>query len=614
MKLNILLVDADPEVSEYIALRIRHESSKFSIAIVDGGIECLEYLRINRVDCILSDYQMPGMTGMELLHTLRACGNDTPFIFITAQGSEEVAREAFKNGAHDYFTKDRGFAHFARITNSIEQAVKQHRAEKSKLKAEAALLKERNTFNSILDCIEDVISIHDKYFRIVYQNAATKKAFGEHTGELCYKAYQGRDSICDDCQLARSYMDGEVHRLRKRIPVDGRDLVFEVVSYPMLDKSGELTGGIELAIDVTKTCEAEEALAEGERLLESVFASIRDEITVLDMDQNILRHNPTIAHNYAHAMPVVGRKCYEAFQGRTSVCPGCPSERALKTGETARAEVAAKDALGNIRGWVDIHSFPLVDSATGRIKGVIEHVRDVTDRKMLENRTADFYAMLTHDLSSPLMALMGYSDLMKSNSACIADDEALQLAAGVRDSGVKLKKLMDEYLEMSKIEFGKFSLCQVVQDFRDVLADVKREFELSAKARELDLGFDVQDDLPMAYMDRKYLQRAVSNLLQNAVKYTPRGGKVLGKAWSAGGEGGGPIVLEVSDNGPGIPEDEAGRIFEKYYRSPKVMGSKGTGLGLYIVKTVAEAHGGKVEVHSEPGTGSTFRLFIPVKA
>ena len=135
MKLNILLVDDDPEVSEYIALRIRHESSKFSIAIVDGGIECLEYLRINRVDCILSDYQMPGMTGMELLHTLRACGNDTPFIFITAQGSEEVAREAFKNGAHDYFTKDRGFAHFARITNSIEQAVKQHRAEKSKAKA-----------------------------------------------------------------------------------------------------------------------------------------------------------------------------------------------------------------------------------------------------------------------------------------------------------------------------------------------------------------------------------------------------------------------------------------------------------------------------------------------
>jgi PAS domain-containing protein/anti-sigma regulatory factor (Ser/Thr protein kinase) len=404
-----------------------------------------------------------------------------------------------------------------------------------------------------------------------------------------------------------------VHRLRKRIPVDGRDLVYDVVSYPMLDGSGEVTGGIELAIDITKTCEAEEAVAERDSLLESVFASIGDEITVLDMDHNIVRFNPTIGRHYAHAMPLAGKKCYEAFQGRDSVCPGCPSEKALLTGETARAEVASKGPTGVIRGWVDIHSFPLVDPATGKTKGVIEHVRDVTDRKMLEGRTADFYAMLTHDLSSPLTAVMGYVELLKSNISCSGDKDAMQLAAGLRDSGLKLKKLMEEYLEISRIEFGKFSLFPVIQDFGDVLSDVRREFEVSAKARDLELGFEVQDGMPMAYIDRKYLHRAVSNLLQNAVKYTPRGGKVLVKAWRSGETGGGPIVLEVTDTGPGIPEDEAPRVFEKYYRSPKVMGSKGTGLGLYIVKTVAEAHGGRVEVESEPGNGSTFRLFIPVK-
>jgi CheY-like chemotaxis protein len=137
--LNILIVDDDPALANFIRLGLKQEAPGFSMATVESGQECLEYLKTHNVDCILSDYQMPGMGGMELLGTLRAKGNDVPFIFITGQGNENVAREAFTGGAADYFTKDWGFAHFAKIVNSAENAVKRARIERSHMECERAL-------------------------------------------------------------------------------------------------------------------------------------------------------------------------------------------------------------------------------------------------------------------------------------------------------------------------------------------------------------------------------------------------------------------------------------------------------------------------------------------
>ncbi len=141
-KLHLLIVDDDEEVSEFMRLRISHDAKHFLIDCAYTAEDCLKYLRENKVDCVLCDYQMPTMGGMEILLHAKKMGLDTPFIFVTGQGSEEVAREAFKNGAFDYFTKEIGFAHFARIINSIEQAVLKRHAEKARAAAEEAMKKQ----------------------------------------------------------------------------------------------------------------------------------------------------------------------------------------------------------------------------------------------------------------------------------------------------------------------------------------------------------------------------------------------------------------------------------------------------------------------------------------
>ena len=155
--LKILIVEDDGALANIIKFKLTQEAPHFSIAVVESGQECLEYLKKNEADCILSDYQMPGMSGLELLQNLRSQNSDVPFIFITGQGNESVARDAFKSGADDYFTKDWGFAHFARIINSVDNAVKHREVERSHSMCEEALRESEARYRAfVANCSEAI--------------------------------------------------------------------------------------------------------------------------------------------------------------------------------------------------------------------------------------------------------------------------------------------------------------------------------------------------------------------------------------------------------------------------------------------------------------------------
>jgi PAS domain S-box-containing protein len=152
------------------------------------------------------------------------------------------------------------------------------------------------------------------------------------------------------------------------------------------DIAGRVKGIIAVGRDVTESRKAEEALRESERFLASVFDSIQDGISILDKDLNIVSVNQAIEKWYAHAMPLVGKKCYEAYHLRAEACSPCPTLRVLETGKAAYEVVPRIGEGGQIVGWQDLYSFPLFDTATGALKGVIEYVRDITKRVEAEKR------------------------------------------------------------------------------------------------------------------------------------------------------------------------------------------------------------------------------------
>ena len=222
----------------------------------------------------------------------------------------------------------------------------------------------------------------------------------------------------------------------------------------------------------------------------------------------------------------------------------------------------------------------------------------------------DFLAMITHDFKSPLTTILANAELisiMKTGT----DVETAGMADAILRSGERLRRLVEDFLVHSRLNSGGLTPDIAVVNAREALKGVITDFKNMAGRKAQTLEAEFAPDIPAIYMDARLIQRAVSNLLQNALNYTPEGGRIWLKAERTFQDGRNFLVISISDTGSGIPASEQSKVFQKYYRMSKGSRSAGAGLGLAIVKAVTEAHKGWVELESAEGKGSTFRLFIP---
>jgi PAS domain S-box-containing protein len=237
----------------------------------------------------------------------------------------------------------------------------------------------------IFDAIGDGISIQDTNFKILYQNDVHKKIIGNHVGEYCYNAYEKRKNRCKGCPLAETFKDGEIHTKERSAPTDKGIIYVEITSSPIKVPTGEIIAGVEVVRDVTERKKSENLIEAKEKFLNDVFDSIQDGISILDKDMNIVRVNKTMEEWYPHAVPLAGKKCYKAYHSAKESCEICPSKETLKNGKVAYELVPKRDSKGEVIGWLDLYSFPLIDNETKKLKGVIEYVRDITEQKNMEN-------------------------------------------------------------------------------------------------------------------------------------------------------------------------------------------------------------------------------------
>ena len=656
--LKVLLVDDDKELASFIKTRLSKEAPRLSIHIVEDGRECIEYLKANEVDCILSDFQMPGMDGLKLLKTLKSQSNDTPFIFLTGQGNEDLAREAFKSGAYDYFTKEIGFAHFTRIINSIEQAARQREAERSKGRAELALKQSALRFREINECflsfgadplenINRLTALCGKllgaacalYNRLdkgmlcswgMWNAPPDYNPVDRPEGHLCYDVIRhgGERALVvknlPDTPYAKTDPNVTMYNLRTYM---GQAVRFAdeyigslcVVYNDDFDPGDEDLKVLQIiasAIGVEeKRRAAEEKLARSEERFRVLTESTSDWVWEVDTAGTYTYASPKVKDILGYAPEeVVGKRPFDFMS------PGEAARVRKKFGLLAfSGEPVVR--LENVNATKDgrlvvleTSAVPVLD-ASGRLIGYRGIDRDITERKKLEEQEADFLAMVTHDLRSPITAILGYTDMVLENKDRL-DDDILEMLEDARHSGKKLMDIVDDFLIASRLEAGKIRLDAVPVDISTMLRDIKKDFARLAEKRGVSLSADIPD-LPVSLFDTRYIERAVANLLQNALDYTHKGGKVILKAESgrrgdSRGKAGAFIAVSVQDTGPGIPEDDMEKIFEKYYRSHAAKKRKGSGLGLAIVKAVVEAHSGTVSVQSEPGKGSTFTMSFPV--
>jgi two-component system, OmpR family, sensor histidine kinase NblS len=248
------------------------------------------------------------------------------------------------------------------------------------------------------------------------------------------------------------------------------------------------------------------------------------------------------------------------------------------------------------------------------LQGSVMIMQDITRQAELERMKNEFISNVSHELRTPITSIKSYVDTLCNHGEKLDPEIHREFLQIIDSEAERLIYLVNEVLELSKIEEESNRELELEPgDVFNAINSSIKSVNLMARDHSIDLSYSGEDNLPVVQMNRESIERCIINLLTNAIKYTPTGGKIqIGAFFDRKLQ---EVRIDVADNGIGIPEEELDHVFDRFYRvERKVHTIKGTGLGLTIVKKIVERQGGKVTVRSALGEGSTFSISLPVDA
>jgi two-component system phosphate regulon sensor histidine kinase PhoR len=252
-----------------------------------------------------------------------------------------------------------------------------------------------------------------------------------------------------------------------------------------------------------------------------------------------------------------------------------------------------------------------VYNGRGELMGRLLTYRDITREAWVNRMKTEFVSNVSHELRTPLAAIKGFVSAIIEDRDEMDEQTRLHFLGIVKEETDRLSRLIDDLLDLARIESGRLQRQEQYVSVRDLIEDTVVSMQVQAAARGVTLRKELPTEGLVVIGDRDQLAQVLLNLLSNAIKFTPVGGCVTVRALLEPEA----LVMEVEDTGLGIPAEHLPRIFEKFYRVRQSGEKKeGTGLGLAIAKELVEGHGGKISVRSEVGRGSCFRLTLPRQA
>ncbi|UCG89064.1 MAG: hypothetical protein JSW71_11205 [Gemmatimonadota bacterium] len=257
---------------------------------------------------------------------------------------------------------------------------------------------------------------------------------------------------------------------------------------------------------------------------------------------------------------------------------------------------------------VQLHTAPL-QNAQGDLVGAVLVLHEVTELRRLETVRQDFVANVSHELKTPITAIRGLIDTIVEDGQ-MPNETRTRFLGKIQDQAMRLSLLVTDLLTLARLESADGLLTAEPLDMRESVRGSLSQFTASAEEQGIELVRDLPNTPVRIVGEHEALELVVNNLLDNALKYTPKGGRV----WVRLDTDERSAILEVEDTGIGIAREHHTRIFERFYRVDKARSRElgGTGLGLAIVKHVCRTLGGSISVESEEGRGSTFRVVFPL--
>jgi len=341
--------------------------------------------------------------------------------------------------------------------------------------------------------------------------------------------------------------------------------------------------------------------------LEATLGSLREGVLIVDANNRILLANPALQSIFPGAQNILHERL-ELVLHSVAFLDYVAAVRA--GGAESQREIEFVEANNSI--WIEVTGTlvtPLNDAA-GAWALFVFH--DITRQKMLEDIRKDFVANVSHELRTPLSIIKGYIETLVDSHRSMPLEDRDHFLRTIQKHTERLNSLLEDLLTLSRLESINPGLRRESLPLADLLQSVVNDIRGRSLASEHLLSLTVESDLGSVLIDPLKISQVCENLLDNALKYTPRGSSIAVSARLLAGE----ITVTVRDNGPGIPEGDLPHIFERFYRVDKGRSRDkgGTGLGLSIVKHIVQLHGGRVWVESELGQGTAFHFTLPQHA
>ena len=626
---RILYVDDYPLDRELVRDALEKEHGGFEVVEAASRAEFETTLAQGGFDLILSDFNILGFEGLQVLETVRATGSNLPVIIVTGTGSEEVAAEAIKRGAADYVIKTP--KHIQRLPHTIHAVLEKKRLEDERRQMEEALRESQNKFKYVFE-----YSVIGKSITLPSGELQVNKAFGDMLGytqeELQNQRWQDITHP-DDIELSQKVTDAllsgeqDSTRFSKRYIHKKGSIVWADVSTSLRrDKAGKPLYFITSLSDITERKQAEDAL----RLQSAALNAAANAIVITDRAGLIQWVNPAFydltGYTTAEAIGKNPRELVKSGQHDQAFYKNLWDT--ILAGQVWRGEIINRRKDSSF--YTEEETITPVRGERGEISHFIAIKHDITSRKALEaenkNLTEQFYQAqkmdsigqlaggIAHDFNNLLVPIVGYAEL---GMRAVPPDSKLYIHfKQIKGAGGRAAGLTRQILAFSRrqvLEMTIVDLNQVIVEFEKMLQRLIRE--------NITLKIHPAGDLSAIKGDKGQLEQVLLNLIINARDAMPDGGRLtietanvaLDEAYAAGHVGAQPgphVLLAVSDTGNGIDAVTRQHIFEPFFTT-KTRGH-GTGLGLSTVFGIVKQHGGNIWVYSEPGQGTTFKIYLPV--
>lgn len=522
--------------------------------------------------------------------------------------------------------KLQAFAQYAGL--ALENAYHVYQLEERVAARSVEVAEERNLLRTVIDTIPDVIYVKDREHRFVLCNhipVSSKQSTDPqlYLGKTDFDFHPPEAAERFRAEEQAIFNTGQPVLRQEMALVREDDTVVWLLTtkVPLRNQQGEIIGLAGISNDITALKLATNALAASEEKFRQLVETMGSGLAVYDLDGRLTYVNERFCTMLGYARTELVGTCaaiYVDVDGQIEL-----EQQLAKRlqGISSVYELMARCKDGRYRHWL-VSGSPLRDEQ-GQVIGSFAVVTDITLHKKAEQTLEEalrkekelselksrFVTIASHEFRTPLTSILMMADTLLAYRHKLTPEQFEQRLLTIREQGQYLKTLMEDVLELASMQAGRVKFEPLPLDMRLLCSMLIDELQPQAEASP-HLHYECNGPIPLAPLDRRLMRQVITNLVTNALKYSPASAEVLVRLTCAGDS----LVLQVADHGIGIPDADLPYLFQPFHRAANVGVIQGTGLGLVITKEAIEMHGGSIRVASQLGAGTTFTVTLPLQS